>query len=89
MLLLDEALSGVDRPGTRSLPDLLGRLASDGAAVLVATHDLTLTLTRSRFDRCLTLNGRLVGDGAPASALAADAVEAVFAAPRVGLEEVA
>lgn len=87
VLLLDEALSGVDRPGTRSLLDLLGRLASDGAAVLVATHDLALT--RNRFDRCLTVNGRLVGDGAPATALDADAVEVVFAAPPMRLEEVA
>jgi manganese transport system ATP-binding protein len=51
VLLLDEALSGVDQPATLDLLALLHELAADGAAVMLSTHDLALA--RHRFDRCL------------------------------------
>jgi ABC-type Mn2+/Zn2+ transport system ATPase subunit len=76
VLLLDEALSGVDGPGTRAMLHLLHDLAGSGATVLVATHDLALA--RRRFDRCLTLNGRLIGDGPPGRTLDGERLEAVF-----------
>lgn len=78
MLMLDEALSGVDRPRTEALLDLFGRLTANGASVLLATHDLELV--RRRFDRCLAVNGRLVGDGPPATVLDAAGVAATFGA---------
>lgn len=76
LLLLDEALSGVDAPTTADLFDLFRALTDGGATILVATHDLALA--RHRFDRCLAINGTLVADGPPASALHGAALEATF-----------
>lgn len=81
VLLLDEALSGVDAPATDGLLTLFSRLAARGTTLLVATHDLALA--RRRFDRCLALNGRLVGDGPPIDALSEAAVEATFGSGRL------
>lgn len=76
VMLLDEALSGVDAPATEGLLTLFARLAARGTTLLVSTHDLAIA--RRRFDRCLALNGRLVGDGPPSVALSEAAVEATF-----------
>lgn len=76
VLLLDEALSGVDEPATADILDLLDALADRGAAVLISTHDLALA--RRRFRRCLALNRRLVADGAPAACLDGTLLEATF-----------
>lgn len=81
LILLDEALSGVDEPRTEALLDLFADLASSGTSLLVATHDLSLA--RRRFSRCLAVNRRLVGDGPPGQALDPDHIEATFGtAPR-------
>ena len=85
VLLLDESLSGVDRPNTKELLSLFDRLAAAGAALLVATHDLSLS--RRRFRRCLALNRRLVSDGPPTMALDGGRLEAVFGS--ADLEDVA
>lgn len=77
VLLLDEPFSGVDRPTTGALVDLLGAIAQAGMAVLIATHDLALV--RERFMRCLLLNRRLAGDGPPDEVLAGPRLEALFA----------
>jgi manganese transport system ATP-binding protein len=87
VLLLDEALSGVDRPGTRDLLELFDRLAGDGATILVATHDLALA--RHRFTRCLALNRHLVADGPPMAALDGRRLEAVFGSTSPPATEVA
>jgi len=76
VLLLDEALSGVDAPSTDDLLGLFHDLANDGRTILVATHDLALA--RRRFDRCLAINGTLVADGLPADVLNGDILDAVF-----------
>jgi manganese transport system ATP-binding protein len=76
ILLLDEALSGVDQPRTHELLGLFDALAGHGAAILVATHDLALA--RRRFHRCLALNRRLVADGPPTECLCDERLEAVF-----------
>jgi ABC-type Mn2+/Zn2+ transport system ATPase subunit len=76
VLLLDEALSGVDEPATADILDLLDALARQGAAVLISTHDLALA--RRRFDRCLALNRRLVADGPPQTCLEGALLEATF-----------
>lgn len=78
LLMLDEALSGVDRPRTEALLDLFERLTASGTSVLVATHDLEVV--RRRFSRCLAVNGRLVADGAPAAVLDPSGVVATFGA---------
>lgn len=76
VLLLDEALSGVDAMHTADLISLFAELCSHGTSVLVSTHDLGLV--RSQFSRCLTLNGGLVGDGTPEVELSGHKLEAVF-----------
>lgn len=78
VLLLDEALSGVDAVHTGELISLFENLASSGTSILVSTHDLSLV--RQRFQRCLTINKRLVGDGNPTHELADNKLEALFSA---------
>lgn len=76
LLLLDEALSGVDAPTTNDMFDLFAELTAAGATILVATHDLALA--RRRFTRCLGINGGLVADGHPADVLDSEALESIF-----------
>ena len=76
MVLLDEALGGVDQPTTEELFDLFRTLAADGTTLLVSTHDLALA--RRRFDRCLAVNGTLRADGDPSDVLSVDALETIF-----------
>jgi len=80
LILLDEALSGVDQPRTEALLDLFADLTRSGASLLVATHDLSLA--RRRFGRCLAINHRLVADGPPERVLDPDTIEATFGHPR-------
>jgi ABC-type Mn2+/Zn2+ transport system ATPase subunit len=40
VLLLDEPFSGLDRPSAEGLEALIGELAQEGRAVVIATHDL-------------------------------------------------
>jgi manganese/iron transport system ATP-binding protein len=76
VVLLDEALSGVDQPTTIELLDVFASLAADGTTLLVATHDLALA--RRRFRRCLAINGTLRADGTPTDVLSADVLDATF-----------
>lgn len=78
VLLLDEALSGVDTRHTDELISLFTSLCARGTSVLVSTHDLGLV--RSRFTRCLTVNGKVLGDGSPSIELAGDKLERLFGA---------
>lgn len=78
VLLLDEALSGVDTRHVDELIDLFGDLCANGTAIMVSSHDLPLV--KSRFARCLTVNGRLVGDGPPRRELSGTKLEEVFTA---------
>ena len=76
VVLLDEALSGVDQPRTLELLDVFEGLAAQGTTLLVATHDLALA--KRRFGRCLAVHGTLTGDGEPATVLAGDVLDATF-----------
>ena len=76
VVLLDEALSGVDQPTTQELIDVFASLAADGTTVLVATHDLALA--RRRFGRCIAVNGTLRADGAPNDVLSLEVLDATF-----------
>jgi ABC-type Mn2+/Zn2+ transport system ATPase subunit len=78
VLLLDEALSGVDTRHTEELIALFAGLCATGTSILVSTHDLGLV--RSRFARCLAVNGRVMGDGAPSTELEGIKLEALFSA---------
>ena len=62
VLLVDEPFVGLDASGKAALLELLDEAHEQGAALLVATHDLEFV---SRVDRCLALrDGGLVHDGA-------------------------
>ncbi len=76
VVLLDEALSGVDQPTTLELLEVFRSLTTEGTSLLVATHDLALA--RRRFDRCLAVNGTLRGDGPPDQVLSVGLLETVF-----------
>jgi ABC-type Mn2+/Zn2+ transport system ATPase subunit len=76
VVLLDEALSGVDEPSTAELLDVFASLAETGTTMLVATHDLALA--RRRFARCLAVNGTVQADGSPDEVLTTDVLERTF-----------
>jgi ABC-type Mn2+/Zn2+ transport system ATPase subunit len=76
VVLLDEALSGVDQPTTAELFEVFTSLSAEGTTILVATHDLALA--RRRFARCIAVNGTIRGDGPPADVLAPDVLDATF-----------
>ena len=63
MLLVDEPFVGLDLSGQEALVDLLCAAADAGAAVLVATHQLTFL---HHSTRCLALrDGALAYSGPP------------------------
>jgi ABC-type Mn2+/Zn2+ transport system ATPase subunit len=76
VLMLDESLSGVDEPSTAELFAVFERLADNGTALMIATHDLALA--RRRFSRCMAVNRRLLGDGSPDVVLGSDILDRTF-----------
>lgn len=80
VVLLDESLSGIDEPTTVELFEVFATLASEGTALLVATHDLALA--RRRFNRLLAVNGTLRGDGTPDYVLSPDILDTTFGSLR-------
>jgi iron complex transport system ATP-binding protein len=77
VLLLDEPTAHLDPAHQGGILRTVGALARSGAVtVLAVLHDLNLAALA---DRIVVLDGgRIVADGAPAVALAADVVERVF-----------
>ncbi len=66
VMLVDEPFVGLDRAGREALLDLFQRVHADGAALVVATHELT---TVGASERLVALrDGELVYDGTPAGA---------------------
>ena len=76
VVLLDEALSGVDQPTTNELFDLFAALSQSGTTLLVATHDLALA--RRRFGRLIAINVTVRGDGPPDTVLSANVLDSTF-----------
>lgn len=63
VLLVDEPFVGLDEPGRRALLDLLDEVSSNGATVIVASHQLELV---GRSQRCIALaEGSIAYDGDP------------------------
>lgn len=63
LLLVDEPFVGLDPAGRDALVELLDEAHHDGAAIVVATHQLDYL---ARADRCLVLrDGELESDGPP------------------------
>jgi ABC-type Mn2+/Zn2+ transport system ATPase subunit len=76
LVLLDEPLTGVDRPTAQVINDLVPRWRDEGRTVMVATHDLESAVRD--FDLVIALNTRVVAFGAPAEVLTADALRETF-----------
>jgi ABC-type Mn2+/Zn2+ transport system ATPase subunit len=75
VLLLDEPYVGLDAPSVDLLDDLLARLAGQGRALLIATHDVDQARA---WERVLCLNRRQVAFGAPDEVLTREALEATY-----------
>jgi ABC-type Mn2+/Zn2+ transport system ATPase subunit len=75
VVLFDEPFTGLDTPSAARLTELIDTLASEGRAVLVATHDVAQTLA---WDAVLCLNRRQIACGVPADTLTEDALRATY-----------
>jgi ABC-type Mn2+/Zn2+ transport system ATPase subunit len=75
VLLLDEPFTGVDRTSAELIEGLLVRLAEEGRAMLVATHDLD---EARRWDRVLCLNRRQIAFGRPEETLTRAVLERTY-----------
>lgn len=76
LILLDEPMTGVDRPTATVIRELIGRWRDEGRAVLVATHDLE-SAARD-YDMVLALNRRLIAFGAPAEVCTEEILRETF-----------
>jgi len=75
VLLLDEPLSGVDRPSAVQIERLFGELQAEGRTLLVATHDVGQARA---WPRVLCLNHGPVAFGAPAETLTTAVLRATY-----------
>jgi ABC-type Mn2+/Zn2+ transport system ATPase subunit len=82
VLLLDEPFTGMDEPSAARLMALLDRLADQGRAVLVATHDVDQARA---WDAVLCLNRRQVSFGPPEQTLTRETLEQTYGAAIVML----
>jgi ABC-type Mn2+/Zn2+ transport system ATPase subunit len=83
ILLLDEPLTGVDRPSSERVLEILRELRDEGRALLVATHDIQQARA---FDTVLCLNHEQLACGPPPEALAPDVLERTYGSELVVLE---
>jgi ABC-type Mn2+/Zn2+ transport system ATPase subunit len=82
VLLLDEPFTGMDEPSAGRLMALLDRLAAEGRAVLIATHDVDQARA---WDAVLCLNRRQVAFGPPDETLTRETLEQTYGAAIVVL----
>jgi ABC-type Mn2+/Zn2+ transport system ATPase subunit len=75
ILLLDEPFSGLDRPSSERLEELVEALAAEGRAAVIATHDLEQA---RRLDSVLCINGSQIAVGAPEEVLDLAVLEATY-----------
>lgn len=64
-LLLDEPFTGLDMPSQELLTDLFARLAAEGHAILMSTHDIGAAVHDC--SRLCLLNGTVIADGTAAA----------------------
>jgi iron complex transport system ATP-binding protein len=81
-LVLDEPTTFLDVGHEMAVFELLGRLAADGMAVLLVSHQLNLV---ARFAHRMVLlhRGRVAGDGTPADVMQASLLESLYDWPLV------
>jgi ABC-type Mn2+/Zn2+ transport system ATPase subunit len=75
VLLLDEPLSGVDRPSAAQIERVFAELRAEGRTLLVATHDVAQARA---WPRVLCLNHGQVAFGAPAETLTTDVLRRTY-----------
>ena len=75
VLLLDEPLSGVDRPSATQIERVFGELQAEGRALLVATHDVGQARA---WNRVLCLHGGQVAFGSPDTCLTTDVLAETY-----------
>lgn len=75
ILLLDEPLSGVDRPAAERILAMLAELRDEGRTLLVSTHDIQQA---RELDMVLCLNRRQVAFGPPAETLTAETLQHTY-----------
>jgi ABC-type Mn2+/Zn2+ transport system ATPase subunit len=75
LLLMDEPFTGVDAANVELILGLIDRLAGEGRALMVATHDVDQVRD---WDDVLCLNRRQIGFGSPAETLTADVLAATY-----------
>jgi manganese/iron transport system ATP-binding protein/manganese/zinc/iron transport system ATP- binding protein len=75
VLLLDEPLSGVDRPSALQIERVFKELQAEGRSLLVATHDVGQARA---WPRVLCLNHGQVAFGAPAEVLTTEVLSATY-----------
>jgi ABC-type Mn2+/Zn2+ transport system ATPase subunit len=83
VLLFDEPFTGLDERSADRLERLLGELAGEGRAVLVATHDVEQA---KAWDLVLCLNRRQVAFGPPAEVLTRTVLEQTYGAALVEVD---
>ena len=84
LLLLDEPFTGLDAQSAQRLEALVERLARDGRAVMIATHDLPQARS---WDRVLCLNRVQIAFGEPRSVLTTDVLQATYGGDLVQLPD--
>jgi ABC-type Mn2+/Zn2+ transport system ATPase subunit len=75
VVLFDEPFTGLDAPSAGALAELIDKLAAEGRAVMIATHDVAQTLA---WDAVLCLNRRQVAFGPPAATLTPAVLESTY-----------
>ena len=76
LLLLDEPMAGLDATAQHQFLDIIDRLRSGGATVVLSTHDLSCV--SQRCDKAACLNRRLVAYGTPGEVLNEDILGETF-----------
>lgn len=82
ILLLDEPLSGIDRPSSEVILAILAELREAGGAILVSTHDIQQA---RQFDAVLCLNRSQLAFGAP-SGLTPEVLARTYGSELITLE---
>ena len=76
LVLLDEPLTGVDRPTGEAIGRLVARWRDEGRTVMVATHDLE-SAARD-YDLVVAINRRVIAAGKPAAVCTEAVLREVF-----------
>lgn len=85
LVLLDEPFNGLDQPSRRGLLDIITGMTSNGAALLVSTHDLVIA--RDACDQVAVLAGRQIAFDRTEVALSPENIEAAFGSPHAFLDQ--